>query len=351
MQRCKVTAGTGYNVEGIRLSRPFEKYSFLKRRSGELEHGHLVAKAIQKARPQAVISADTPLDAQIKILRASQECGARFIFWFQDAIGLATRRILRGKMGALGNLIGWYYERMERAMVRQSERVILISEDFLPLMDTWGVDRERVRILPNWAPLDEIPMQPKCNRWAVRHQLEDSFCFLFSGILGYKHNPGLFLRLAETFYGEAQVVVISEGGGADWLRDQQKAKNMENLVLFPFQAQEDFPAILGTGDILVSLLNQDAGAYSVPSKVLSYLCAGRPLLLSIPLNNQAAQLVKTANAGLAHAPDDTEGWLSSARMLMSRVQLRKEMGANARHYADRAFDIERITTEFEEILN
>ena len=48
------------------------------------------------------------------------------------------------------------------------------------------------------------------------------------------------------------------------------------LTLLPFQPYADLPDVLGSGDILVVLLEQDAGEFSVPSKTLSYLAPVDP---------------------------------------------------------------------------
>ncbi len=76
-----------------------------------------------------------------------------------------------------------------------------------------------------------------------------------------------------------KVVVVSEGGSADWLRDQQKQLELPNLVLLPFQPADVYPQVLASADVLISLINAEANQYSIPSKVLTYLCAGRPILL------------------------------------------------------------------------
>ncbi len=73
---------------------------------------------------------------------------------------------------------------------------MVISEDFLPLLRRWGVDEARIAVIENWAPLDELPVLPRDNEWAREHGLADRFVFLYSGTLGFKHDPSLLLELA-----------------------------------------------------------------------------------------------------------------------------------------------------------
>ena len=339
-------------VIGIKLSKPFQKYSFFQRRLQEIEHGKAVSSSIQIFHPQVVVSADTPLDAQQQIVRASHDVKASFIFWLQDVIGIATQKVLSKKYSLVGSLIGSYYEMLEKSLVQQSNRVVLISDDFVPLMNTWRVGPEKVKIIPNWSPLNEIVPQPKDNLWARNFGLEDKFCFVYSGILGLKHNPEIFLNLASAFKDclDSRVVVIAEGPGAEWLKDQKKVRGLDNLVLLNYQPYDLLSSVLGTADVLVAVLGQDAGAYSVPSKVLTYLCTNRPLLLSVPLQNLAARMIEENRAGLVAPAGDNEAFVESAFRLYRDSEMRQEMGGNGIKYARNQFDILKITDRFEQLM-
>jgi colanic acid biosynthesis glycosyl transferase WcaI len=340
------------SIRPIVLAGEFNKYAFLRRRAGETEHGRRMAQEIGRFRPQVVLSADTPLDAQRIIQRECRRQGAKFVFWLQDMIGLATRRILGRKLGWIGDWIGRYYQGLERRLLRGSDMIIANSPDFVPLLRGWGIGQERVRVIENWAPLEELPVQPKRNPWSEKMGLADSFCFLYTGILGFKHDPQAFVQLAQAFdtLPQVWVVVVADGEAAGWLRQEKARLGIEQLVVLSYQPAEEYAQVLGTGDVLLTVLNGEAGSYSVPSKVLSYLCAGRAQLLSISPTNLAARTVLESQAGLVSASGETEKWLSNAKKLYEEQGLREQMGANARQYAETKFDIERITDRFEEII-
>ena len=302
---------TNLLVTPIVLSSPFAKYSLFKRRKAEIEHGKRVVQEIRKFQPEVVFSADAPLDAQKIILENIDRKKTKFVFWMQDAIGLASRQILSEKIPIIGSLIGRYYEALERRMVGQSDMVIVISEDFVPLMKRWNVAQGRLRVIHNWAPLEEIPVQPKQNPWSKRNSLAETINFLYTGILGFKHNPELFIQLAREFeaHRDVRIVVIAEGEASRWLKREAENRSIQNLILLPYQPAEEYAQVLGSGDVLISILNSAAGSYSVPSKVLSYLCAQRAVLLSAPIENLAAKIVLDNQAGLVCSPSESGLWL------------------------------------------
>lgn len=329
------------------------KYSFRKRRGMEIRYGRQVARFIREWKPDAVLSGNTPTETQEPILRAASACDARFYYWVQDFYSLAVDKILRRKIPVAGAWIGAWYRRLDRRQFQRSSKVIAITGDFAPILSSeFGVDSSRIEVVPNWAHIEEIPSLPKDNDWARRHALEDKFVFLYSGTLGMKHNPALLLELAKQHQEnpDVRVVVVSEGLGADWLRRESAAAGLGNLEVLPYQPIQELPTVLATGDVLVGLLEEDAGAFSVPSKTLSYLCAARPLLLSIPLDNLAARITRDNDAGLTTPPGDLDGFLDAARTLHQNPGMRARHSRNARRYAEETFPIAEKASEFDRIF-
>ncbi len=328
---------------------PKWKYSFLKRRNLEIAYGKTAARLIREWKPEIVLSGNTPTDSQKRLLHAARSEGACFINWVQDFYGIAIDKLMRKKLGLLGWPVAKYYRGLDRRVLRQSDHCIGITEDFEPLLRAEGVAPERISTIANWAILPEIPIRPKNNAWALEHGLAGEFVFLYTGTLGMKHNPGLIAQLAESMLPQAdvRVVVVSEGPGATWLQQQKRLRHLRNLTLLPYQPFDRLPDILGAGDVLVAILEPDAGIFSVPSKVLSYLCAGRPILLAVPAENLAARIVSQNDAGMVHPPGDEAGLIEKAHRLYAERALTRHMGVNARAYADAHFDIARIADRFE----
>jgi glycosyltransferase involved in cell wall biosynthesis len=135
------------------------------------------------------------------------------------------------------------------------------------------------------------------------------------------------------------------------LRRRRDEEGLTNLRLLPFQPYADLPDVLGSADVLLALLEADAGAFSVPSKVLSYLCAGRPLLAAIPSDNLAAQVIRRSGAGFVVEPGDREALIAEAVGMLGDSALREELGGRARQYAEENFDIGVVADRFEPILD
>jgi len=336
----------------VKLPREIEKGRFFDRWSLERLYGLRLTEAVIKASPDLVISANTPLDAQARLQAQCHGLRIPFIFWAQDLIGEATTRILQKKLPLGGSVIGAYYQIKEKTILRKSDRVIGITEDFAPYFKKAGILDSRVFTIPNWSPLAEVVPRSKQNDWAKRFGLDDKFVFLYSGTLGFKHNPSLFLALAEKFRAgpSVRIVVNSQGDAADWLRRESERLGCDNLQVNPFQPYEEMSNVLASADVLLAILEPEAGRYSVPSKVLSYHCAARPILLAVPPENLAARIVLGEKTGCVADPGDAEAFGRIAQDMYDDADGRRDMALRARRYAEEHFNVAKIAGRFESIF-
>ena len=320
-------------IEGLRFAEEFPKYGhFIQRRHQEIRYGWMAARRLARFKPDLILSANTPLDAQRIIQHEAKRMGAQFIFWLQDLYSAGITTFLRKRHFPLAPLISAWYRRMEGQILRSSDAVVPISADFLPALERWHVEPARTRCVENWAPVNELTPRAQDNPWSRTHGLAGKFVYLYAGTLGLKHEPRLLLDLAESLTGDSVVLVVASGTKISG----------RNLKVLPSQPWELMPEVLATGSVLLALLDEDSGGFSVPSKVLSYLCAARPLLLSVPAGNAAARIVRENSAGLVVPPEDSRSFIAAARQLADDPVLRSRCAANGVSYARRTFDIERI---------
>ncbi len=227
--------------------------------------------------------------------------------------------------------------------------MICITPGFQSYLASRAIRPQRLSIIGNWAPLDEVIPLPKVNAWSRHTGLDRQSVFLYSGTMGLKHNPGLMYSLARSFETRPGVTcaVISEGLGRAFLESRRPTPA---LRLFNFQPSACLPEVLASADVLVAVIEPDASRFSVPSKVLSYLAAGRPVLLASPEENLAARIVREAAAGIVVDPRDADAFLRAGHRLLDEPELRSRLSANARSYAETHFQIGPIADAFERTL-
>jgi colanic acid biosynthesis glycosyl transferase WcaI len=341
-----------FRMEGIHLGAPFAKYSARRRLQQERQYARLLSKQVEAFDPEVVLSSNTPLFAQSAFMHRLNRARHGFVFWVQDIYSIAMANEARRRIPIIGRHMGNAFQSLERRLLVSSDEIIVISDDFRPVLHEWGVPDLKIETIENWAPLGELAVGSRSNPWSREHGLDGHVLAIYSGTLGLKHNPELLAQLAERFARrhDVRVVVISEGLGAEYLAAAKRERSLHNLVLLPFQPYERLTDVFASADLLVAILEPEAGVFSVPSKVLSYHCAGRPILAAIPEQNLAARLITRERTGVLADPCSAASFISAAESLVGDRTRRIAMGQRARSYAERAFDIGSITDRFERVL-
>lgn len=328
----------------------YDKSRFFRRRQGDIAYGRLLAERIAELAPDLMISSTTPTETQEALLAACRARNIPFVYWCQDFYSIAAARLLRKKLPVLGPCVAAWYGFLERRQMRRATHVLHITESFCAQTDAWGIPRDKVTVIHNWGVIDEIEVMHRDTPWAARQGLGAGTRYLYSGTLAMKHDPELLARLAGRVGPDEEVVLVSAGVGADRLRARAEAGDLPRLRCLPLQPFAEFPQVLGAGDVLLAVLEREAGAFSVPSKILSYLCAGRPIVLAAPKENLAARMIERIGAGRVVDPEDAEGFIAAALAYRDDPQAAARAGAAGRAWAEEHFVLSRVADRFEAVF-
>lgn len=333
---------------------PFQKYSALGRLKFEQAYARTWLEHNRRTEPECIVACNVPLFALDSFRRAAGRSKQPWLLWHQDlfsnAISEELSRRLPGPAARSGSAL---VRRIEAGIVRSASQVVAIGEEFRLAYRQWGLDTGHVSVIPNWAPLEEIVPRPRRNAWAAANlPATPELRLLYAGTLGRKHNPLLLsdlLRSALDAGLPVRLIVASEGEGIEMLRADLDPDLP--VTLLPFQPAADLPDMLGSADVLVTILEPEASRFSIPSKVLSSLAAGRPLLGLMPEDNPAAADILAAE-GYVGPPTEfgVAGAIVWLRSLNRDPAAADRLGAKGRALAESRFGIVPIADRFEAVL-
>jgi glycosyltransferase involved in cell wall biosynthesis len=342
-------------IEPVQARQPNRKYDPLGRIRFELSYARAWRERLEREPADVIVACNVQLFSLAAVRRYLVRSGRPWVLWHQDICSLAVAgEINRRLPKALGGPLGRWAEALERAQVRSADRVVAIGDAFVSQYRQWQLPTDRVDVIPNWAPLDELVPGERDNAWAREQQLpQQPVRLLYAGTLGRKHKPLLLLDLLDAAKArgiDATLVVCSEGLGADELAEA--ARHRSDVRMLGYQPAERFAEVLASADVMVALLEPYAAAFSVPSKVLSYLSAGRPTIALVPEGNPAADDVRAAGGFVADPSgagvEQAAGWL--AHTVRTDPGALTRLGQQARQLAEKQFDIGAIADRFEDVL-
>lgn len=145
---------------------------------------------------------------------------------------------------------------------------------------------------------------------------------------------------------------VGDGEARLELVDAVRSRNLEHTVRFvPFQREEELSPMFAEADVL--LLNQISAVKDtvIPSKLLTYMAAGRPVLAAVNPASEAARLLRDADGGVLVTPDDPEALAAAARWFTTAdPDVLAAFSARSRAYAEQHFDQRKILMEHEEFI-
>ncbi|MGW2100569.1 glycosyltransferase family 4 protein [Streptomyces olivaceoviridis] len=335
--------------DGVRL----RKEAYFRRLGQETRLGLELARQVRREQPDVALLSNLPIPVLVVAAAVLKRLRIPWVLWHQDVTAVALESFAAADVAKSMGLAAKVFGAGEKWSARQAAAIVVIADSFVRVHERWGT-AGKVTVIPNWAPLDEIVPVARTNGWSAEHGLHDVRTVLYSGTLGLKHNPALLVRLAERLREQGspvRLVVVNDGPAVPVLRDAAAARGVD-LTLLPFQPYERLPEVLGTGDVLVVLLGPEAGQFSVPSKTLSYLCAGRPVLGLMPADNLAARLLWQAGSAV-FPPEESalEGAATWVREVLSDPARAERLGKESRALAEREFALEGCASRFEDILH
>ena len=341
-----------FTIEGLTLGSPLAN-SFFGRRLQESKFGRIVARRAMAFRPDVFVACNNPLDVQRNVQSACRRARIPFVYWMQQFYSVKIDQMIEDRAAIFNIAVGSYYHWLERRLLQRSDAIVPIAEDLLGILaESWDVYDRQCMVVRNWSPLDRLAPGDKNNEWSRSIGIADKKVALYTGSLGSMEDPLLLVQLAEKLRGRSDVVilVVSEGAGAERVAREAKSRALPNLRVLPFQPYEIYGNVLASADVLLAMVDAQAGVLFVPSKVTSYLCAGRPIVLSAPWQNLAGTTIQESGGGRVVPPGDAAAMADAVLAFLNDDDLRKEAGALARSYAERTFEISSITDRFERLF-
>ncbi|WP_161500076.1 glycosyltransferase family 4 protein [Bradyrhizobium sp. AC87j1] len=252
---------------------------------------------------------------------------AALVIWVQDLWpdSLEATGYVRNKaaLAAVATVIGFIYRRADLLLAQSRGLVEKLRE----------LAGSRVPIVYHPNPGD-IAMMERCTAGTSAIAMEPS-CFnvVFAGNLGAAQALETIVACAETIVDPSiRIILVGAGSRATWLREEIARRNLRNLELAGQHPPEAMPAIFANASaLLVTLGRANNLPLTIPSKIPSYLAAGRPIIGS--LDGEGADLIRGAKVGFSVPAEDAAA-LASAIIEMRNLPAakREAMGAAGRAY-------------------
>lgn len=227
----------------------------------------------------------------------------------------------------------------ERRIARTSAAVVLPAPSFIEVYRrTRGLGKERLHFVPNWFESSSISVDD-AQAAAFRSKLDlppRAVVFVFGGNIG----PGAGVETVIASFRllrdlpDLRFVIAGDGSRLEACR-RLAAEAGEGRVHFhsPWPAAET-SAVLGAADILILPTLGGQSSASIPSKLIAYMLAARPVLALSLDGSDLAEIIRASGCGWVAAPDQPDALARAIReALAESPAARRSRGLAGRRYA------------------
>ena len=276
--------------------------------------------------------------------------GARVVHWIQDIYP----EIAAVHFGPLAGFFLAPLKANRNSAWRSALTCVTLGDDMRQSVAGQGVPRERIALIPNWAPRElhvpttQMAVETCRSRWG----LNDKFVVAYSGNLGRVHEFATVLQTAALLRDDPSVVFLFIGAGArfDEISAAARARGLGNIRLLPPEPRETLAASLAAADAQLVTLLPDYSSLVYPSKLAGVLAAGRPVLFVGPPGGDIARLLQQEDCGATLALGDAAGLADTLTRWKGDAGLLARLGSNARAVYERQFTFDRALIQWEDVL-
>jgi colanic acid biosynthesis glycosyl transferase WcaI len=247
----------------------------------------------------------------------------------------------------------WLARIIENQIYRRADGIVVISEGFAANLIRKGVAVSKISFLPLWVDSKLISPGNRNGPFRKMHNIgEGQMVILYTGNMGAKQDLENVLEAAARLRTYRDVLFLLVGDGSEKKRLQEYAhdkavSNVRFLPLLPPQPKELLPEMLAAADVLV--LNQSAQVVDmvIPSKLFTYMAAGRPIIAAVNQSSQAADCIRKAGSGIVVDAENPAALAKAIVRLKEDKELAERLGQQGRFFVEEHSTRERIFNKYE----
>ncbi len=265
--------------------------------------------------------------------------GSKFIFNVQD---LFPQNAIDLKVLTNKYLIK-IFRCLEKFIYKKSRFITVHSQGNREYILNIGIAPEKVVVIPNWVDIDKYVLKKSGNVLPKELRSERLFIVLFAGIMGYAQDMDIIVKAAQYLKNHSDIVFLLVGDGSEKAKTAAMKNDLglDNLILLPFIPLEDYPALVVRCDVGLVTLKKSMRTPVVPSKILGYMAAGKPIIASLNKESEARWIINEARAGLVNKIETPLNLAEAVLKLYHDPMLKKRLGENGKNYVSGHFHREK----------
>jgi colanic acid biosynthesis glycosyl transferase WcaI len=303
-------------------------------------------RALLRKRPDMLLVVSPPLGLAATAILLSRLWSIPYVFDVED--------LQPDSASDLGMLPKWAVKllyKVENAAYRHARLVTTLTPSMRQKIIAKGFREDHVELLEPRMDDSLIDLPPEEGiAFRQRYNLGEKFLATHSGNMGVKQGLDVILDAAALNRADDSMLFLCVGNGSDCERIKRRAAELDlgNVRFLPLLDETDFRGLMAASNVCLVTQQRSVSEIFFPSKIVTYLAAGRPIVASVNPECEVARMTRESGAGRVVEAENPRALLEAVCELRN-ADLRKA-GENARAYACMRWSSGRVLEHLERSL-
>lgn len=246
--------------------------------------------------------------------------------------------LAQGRASKLQFIYSGFLRWLDTKVAQSCAAIVVISEQFRKIYTgDRKISAQRVHLIPNW--MDECQVQLSSGDEVIRkmHDIPiNAFLVVYAGNINFTSGLDSVILAFQELNAQAYIYLLIAGEGSMLSNYENLAQDIENphVCFHTPWLESETSSLLSAADLLILPTQGEQAMFSVPSKLISYMLAGRPILSCVNEKSEVARVIHAAQCGWTIPRTSPEVVSEKLSWLAKRPREElEEYGKRGRNYA------------------
>jgi glycosyltransferase involved in cell wall biosynthesis len=291
-----------------------------------------------------ILSPSPPLSIGFISILIAKKNSAKFIYNVQEIYP----DLLIKNGGLKSSIIIKSLKWLEKYVYNNSAAVITIDQKFYNQIINRFNDRNKLKIIPNFV--DTSLYKPLSSQLKFPHPFQKDplkFRILYAGNIGFYQDwePVLFAakKLIDT---NIEFWIIGEGVKKNYLINEVKKNNLNNIKILPYQDRDLMPYINTFADLHFISISKEMEQEGFPSKVYTIMACEKPMIVITGENTPLFNFLETLNCSILISDERNERFVQAIMDLKDNDIDKKMLAKNGFDIIQKYYTKEKVITKY-----
>ncbi len=239
-----------------------------------------------------------------------------------------------------GSVVERFFRMKEKKLYNVADNIGCMSEGNRSyIAEHSHVPMQKLSVFPNTKKIKPVPEKDI----AIRDKYnipKDKVVFVFGGNMGKPQGMRFLAKGVQKAEKIREAFFVLVGRGTEREKVKEVLKDSRNVLILDNLPRDEYEVLISSCDVGIVSLDYRFTIPNYPSRILSYMEYGMPVLAYIDRNTDFRELIEESGCGYWCESNNPAGFMEKVKLFCRDADSRSRMGDAGRKYMEENFAVE-----------